>query len=94
LRKWVRKLLMEMPALTEAVMNCNRVAIAGQLRALVPRRGEVSSLPTKREWRVSTPDFRTHDSVRGASLQGRAKRRNDMMVDPSRQKGGDCNDER
>src|SRR6266849_8542875 len=89
LRKWVRKLLIERPALTEAVSKCNRAAIAGQLRALVPRREEVSPLPTKREWRVSPLGFGTHEPVRGASLQekqGRAKRRNDMMVDPSGQK--------
>ena len=85
-RKWVSKLLMERLALTEAVSKCNRAAIAGKLRALVPRRAEVSSLPTKRERRVSPPSFGTHEPVRGASLQekqGRAKRRNDMMGDPS-----------
>jgi hypothetical protein len=80
---------MERPALTEAVSKCNRAAIAGQWRALVPRRAEVSSLPTKREWPVSTPGLGTHEPVRGAFLQetqARAKRRNDMMGDPSRQK--------
>jgi len=85
----VSKLLRERPALTEAVIKCNRAAIAGQLRALVPGRGEGLSLPTKREWRVSPPGLGTHEPVRGASLpekQGRAKRRNDMMGDPSRQK--------
>ena len=81
-RKWVSKLLSKRPALTEAVSKCNRAAMAGQLRALVPRRAAVSSLPTKREWRVSPPGFGTHEPVRGASLQekqGRAKRRNEMQ---------------